>query len=93
MPKAAPFFRQALPLDAETWQRGRGWALWKAMIVLAAERERDARLSEWSRRTIRNVVDDHLSIGPKSESIFGKHDVWIQKVRASFVRPKGRTAL
>ncbi len=58
-------FRQALPLDAETWQRGRGWALWKAMIVLAAERGRDATLSEWSRRTIRDVVADHLSIGPK----------------------------
>lgn len=53
-------FRQALPLDAETWQRGRGWALWKAMIVLAAERGRDATLSEWSRRTIRDVMADHL---------------------------------
>ncbi|MDR6102673.1 aminoglycoside phosphotransferase (APT) family kinase protein [Agrobacterium larrymoorei] len=58
-------FRQALPLDAETWQRGRGWALWKAMIVLAAERGRDEKLSEWSRRTIREVMADHLK-GRKS---------------------------
>ena len=26
-------FREALPLDAKTWARGRGWALWKALIV------------------------------------------------------------
>lgn len=52
-------FRQALSLDPATWERGRGWALWKAMIVLAAERGRDERLSEWSRRTIREVMADH----------------------------------
>lgn len=53
-------FRQALSLDSATFQRGRGWALWKALIVLAAERGRDERLSEWSRRTIREVMADHL---------------------------------
>ena len=26
-------FRTALPLDDETWARGRGWALWKALII------------------------------------------------------------
>lgn len=26
-------FRAALPLDAGTWARGRGWALWKALIL------------------------------------------------------------
>src|SRR4029077_3098429 len=28
-------FRKILGLDSSTWQRGRGWALWKAMIVAA----------------------------------------------------------
>jgi aminoglycoside phosphotransferase (APT) family kinase protein len=28
-------FRAALPLDDATWARARGWALWKALIVLA----------------------------------------------------------
>lgn len=28
-------FRGMLPLDAATWERGAGWALWKALIVLA----------------------------------------------------------
>lgn len=29
-------FRAALSLDAAAWARGRGWALWKALITLAA---------------------------------------------------------
>lgn len=53
-------FRQALELDDATWQRGRGWALWKALIVLDAERGRNERMAEWSRRTIREVFADHL---------------------------------
>ena len=28
-------FREMLPLDSGTWLRGRGWALWKALIVAA----------------------------------------------------------
>lgn len=28
-------FRAALPLDSDTWSRGRGWALWKALITVA----------------------------------------------------------
>ena len=28
-------FRAALPLDEATWARGRGWTLWKALIVYA----------------------------------------------------------
>jgi aminoglycoside phosphotransferase (APT) family kinase protein len=27
-------FRAALEVDADTWARGRGWALWKALIGL-----------------------------------------------------------
>ena len=29
-------FRAALPLDADTWARGRAWALWKALITRVA---------------------------------------------------------
>lgn len=53
-------FRLAMDLDDDTWQRGRGWALWKALIVLDAERGRNAQMAEWSRRTIREVFADHL---------------------------------
>lgn len=54
-------FRRALDLDEATWQRGRGWALWKALIVLDAERGRNEEMAEWSRRTIREVFEDHLN--------------------------------
>jgi aminoglycoside phosphotransferase (APT) family kinase protein len=33
--KSRDAFRAALPLDNATWERGRGWALWKALIVCA----------------------------------------------------------
>ena len=29
-------FRQSLPLDADTWDRARGWALWKTLITMAS---------------------------------------------------------
>ncbi|HBF29293.1 aminoglycoside phosphotransferase family protein [Rhizobium sp.] len=32
--KSRQAFRSNLPLDQETWQRGRGWALWKTLITL-----------------------------------------------------------
>ena len=54
-------FRRALDLDDATWQRGRGWALWKALITLEAQRGRNEQMAEWSRRTIREVFADHLS--------------------------------
>jgi aminoglycoside phosphotransferase (APT) family kinase protein len=34
-------FRAALPLDAATWARGRGWALWKALITFAGNLHTD----------------------------------------------------
>jgi aminoglycoside phosphotransferase (APT) family kinase protein len=52
-------FRRALDLDDATWQRGRGWALWKALITLEAQRGSHEKLAEWSRRTIREVFADH----------------------------------
>lgn len=32
---ARPVLREAAGLDADTWARARGWALWKALIMLA----------------------------------------------------------
>ncbi len=42
-------FRKALPLDEATWARGRGWALWKALILftgVAKGPKRDVERSE-----------------------------------------------
>jgi aminoglycoside phosphotransferase (APT) family kinase protein len=51
-------FREALPLDAETWARGRGWALWKALIVTAGLVETTPMEAVDSRRTIDEVLAD-----------------------------------
>jgi aminoglycoside phosphotransferase (APT) family kinase protein len=51
-------FREALPLDAETWARGRGWALWKALIVASGVVETSATEAAHSRRTIDEVLAD-----------------------------------
>lgn len=50
-------FRAALPLDAATWARGRGWALWKVLITLAKHREGER--AEEARHVLREVLADH----------------------------------
>lgn len=50
-------FRAALPFDPETWARGRGWALWKALISLAAAG--DPAQSEQARFTLRQILSDY----------------------------------
>lgn len=52
-------FRAALPLDEATWARGRGWTLWKALIVYAEVPGTDRLEVEKSRRVIEAVLADH----------------------------------
>lgn len=61
-------FRRGLHLDDHTWERGRGWALWKALIWLADDKRgvRDAdaaaRRVGWrisAREVIDLVLTDH----------------------------------
>ena len=54
-------FRDHRALDADTWARARGWAIWKALIVAAGfagshSPESEARKA---RRTIDAVLEDH----------------------------------
>ncbi|WP_342705820.1 hypothetical protein OHZ10_22390 [Burkholderia arboris] len=51
---AGPFFASR----AGTWARGRGWALWKALITLA-KLDESLHASDPSTRTIRHLLDDH----------------------------------
>ena len=53
-------FRQMLPLDIGTWARGRGWALWKALIVEAGLTDANPLDFEAAppRRIIDEVVED-----------------------------------
>jgi aminoglycoside phosphotransferase (APT) family kinase protein len=53
-------FRSALGVDAATWSRGRGWALWKALISLVGNLEEgDAAAAAYNRRTVDRVLADH----------------------------------
>lgn len=52
-------FRAALPLDAATWARGRGWALWKALILLAGRVQSSAIEAARAQRTLDAVLADH----------------------------------
>lgn len=54
-----PVFRSALRIDDATWQRGRGWALWKASIVAAGIAETSAAEQAHSWRTMAEIVADH----------------------------------
>lgn len=52
-------FRAALPLDQATWARGRGWALWKALITLVEYLGTNPAKAEDARRVIDAVLADH----------------------------------
>ncbi|HLN17557.1 MAG TPA: aminoglycoside phosphotransferase family protein [Acidimicrobiales bacterium] len=58
-------FRNELSLDAATWTRGRGWALWKALITMQQARHQEGGAEErfgwrWSSaRVIDEVVAEH----------------------------------
>jgi aminoglycoside phosphotransferase (APT) family kinase protein len=55
-------FRADYDVDAATWSRGRGWALWKALITLVGHLERDDRAAAaQARRDIDRAVADYES--------------------------------
>jgi aminoglycoside phosphotransferase (APT) family kinase protein len=52
-------FRAAPPLDEATWARGRGWALWKALITYASNLETDPVVATATRRVIEEVLVEY----------------------------------
>ena len=52
-------FRAELGVDDGTWSRGRGWALWKALITLVEHLERDAPQAATTRREIDEILTEH----------------------------------
>jgi aminoglycoside phosphotransferase (APT) family kinase protein len=53
-------FKQRLPVDRAAWARGRGWALWKAMIVLAEALQDDPEDARATKRVIAEVLSGNL---------------------------------
>jgi aminoglycoside phosphotransferase (APT) family kinase protein len=52
-------FRAELDVDAATWSRGRGWALWKALITLAWHLEPDTPDALRTQRQIVRITFDY----------------------------------
>ncbi|MGH1281652.1 aminoglycoside phosphotransferase family protein [Bacillus basilensis] len=52
-------FKEALHIDEETWNRVRGWALWKALITYDANRDSNEKIAEESYRVIQVITDDY----------------------------------
>jgi aminoglycoside phosphotransferase (APT) family kinase protein len=52
-------FKELLPADEATWTRGRGWAIWKAMIVLVRALDADPDDAEFTKNVIDKILADH----------------------------------
>jgi aminoglycoside phosphotransferase (APT) family kinase protein len=52
-------FRRALAVDAATWARGRGWALWKGLITLAGHIDTNPVEAARARRVVDDVLAEH----------------------------------
>nr|WP_237152423.1 aminoglycoside phosphotransferase family protein [Oryzibacter oryziterrae] len=51
-------FRREIGVDRHTWERARGWCLWKALISIAGARGRDEGLADRHRRWIAEILAD-----------------------------------
>ncbi|WP_306338819.1 aminoglycoside phosphotransferase family protein [Streptomyces sp. KL118A] len=56
-------FREAVGQDDGTWARARGWALWKALLVLSECIDSDREQAATNRRVIDAVLADHDRFG------------------------------
>jgi aminoglycoside phosphotransferase (APT) family kinase protein len=60
--KSRETFRAVLRYDSGTWARGRGWALWKAMIVAAGLTETNAVEAAQCWRVIGDVLEERRDV-------------------------------
>jgi aminoglycoside phosphotransferase (APT) family kinase protein len=51
-------FENAIQLDKATWIRARGWALWKALLVLLDSRESNLIIAREARRILAEILSD-----------------------------------
>lgn len=54
-------FKKALSMDDHTWQRARGWALWKALITFDEHRESNELLAKKAYKTIQVIEREFQS--------------------------------
>jgi aminoglycoside phosphotransferase (APT) family kinase protein len=56
-------FRARLVVDPRTWARGRGWALWKALIIYAGALQSDHAVAAEAKRVIDEVLIEYAESG------------------------------
>jgi aminoglycoside phosphotransferase (APT) family kinase protein len=56
-------FRARLDVDPGTWARGRGWALWKALIIFAGALQSDHAAAAEAKRVIDEVLTEYAESG------------------------------
>jgi len=52
-------FRNHLPVERDTWVRGRGWALWWALYIVARYPDANPPHTRQCRRVIADVLAEH----------------------------------
>ena len=52
-------FRQALGADEGTWLRGRAWALWKVLVILADPQYHESPKARESQRVLNQILTDY----------------------------------
>ena len=58
-PTSRSVFRAAIALDEPTWERARGWAAWKALIVLVQQHTNNPTEANKALEIIREILADH----------------------------------
>lgn len=56
-------FRNAVASDAATWARARGWALWKALIGLTQDIDKNLQAATVNCRVISDILADEVAAG------------------------------
>jgi len=54
-------FKKVLNMDEGTWNRARGWALWKALITYNSHKNSNDIIAEESYHVIHTILDDYLA--------------------------------
>lgn len=54
-------FKQVLHMNEDTWNRARGWALWKALITYVGNKNDDQDIAEDALHVIHIIIDDYQS--------------------------------
>jgi aminoglycoside phosphotransferase (APT) family kinase protein len=56
-------FRARLDVDPGTWTRGRGWAMWKALVTYANALQSDHAAAGEAKRVIDEVLTEYAEFG------------------------------